>query len=300
MARFTEEILNGWRKPPSDTEEAKLTNAENRIRQAIAKSAELKALDITIFGQGSYANDTNVRLESDVDINVCCTSTFFTQYTKEGVTDKTFGYVSSDLTYDDYKEKVRKALVAEFGSVNVKVKNKCFSISENSTRVKADVVPTFELRRFDDAVEGHVIKGVKYISGKSEQIENYPLQHIANGKVKNANTQKRFKRVVRIFKKVRYKMIDDGIRVSSHITSFLLECLVWNVPDYVFNNNENWTKRVKDAIIYIYGQTENEVKCKEWGEVSELLYLFRGNRKWTVKDVNDYMIQMWSYMGFNE
>ena len=300
MAKFSEETLNGWRKPPSDTEEGKLTNAESRIRQAITKSEELKAYDITVFGQGSYANDTNVRLESDVDINVCCTSAFYTKYIKEGVTDKTFGYVSSDQTYGDFKEKVRKALVAEFGRDNVKVKNKCFSITENSTRVKADVVPTFELRRFDDAVESHVIKGVKFISDKGEEVINYPLQHIENGKQKNAATQKRFKRVVRIFKKVRYKMIEDGVQVSTHITSFLLECLVWNVPNYVFNDNDNWTKRVKDAIIYIYGQTENEDKCKEWGEVSELLYLFRDNRKWTVKDVNDYMVQMWNYMGFNE
>ena len=300
MAKFSEETLNGWRKPPSDSEETKLTNAENRIRQAIAKSDDLKAFEISVFGQGSYANDTNVRLESDVDINVCCTSTFFAQYNKGGVTDQTFGYVSSSQTYDDFKEKVRKALVAEFGSANVRVKNKCFSISENTTRVKADVVPTFELRRFDDAIEGHVIKGVKYYSGKGEEVINYPLQHIANGKQKNTATQKRYKRVVRIFKKVRYKMIDDGIQVSSHITSFLLECMVWNVPDSVFNLNDNWTKRVKDAIIYIYGQTKNEDDCREWGEVSELLYLFRGSRKWTVKDVNEYMVQMWNYMGFNE
>ena len=299
MAKFSEDTLNGWRKPPSDTEEGKLTNAESRIRQAISKSEDLKDYSISVFGQGSYANDTNVRLESDVDINVCCISTFFTEYVAEGVTDKTFGFVSSSQTYDDFKEKVRKALVAEFGSSNVKVKNKCFSIAENSTRVKADVVPTFELRRFDDAVEAHVIKGVKYFSGKGDVVINYPLQHIENGKRKNAATQKRFKRVVRIFKKVRYKMIEDGIQVSSHITSFLLECLVWNVPDYIFNDNDNWTKRVKDAIIYIYGQTADEDKCKEWGEVSELLYLFRSNRKWSSKDVNDYMVQMWNYMEFN-
>lgn len=42
MAKFSEETLNGWRKPPSDTEEGKLTNAESRIRQAITKSEELK------------------------------------------------------------------------------------------------------------------------------------------------------------------------------------------------------------------------------------------------------------------
>lgn len=300
MARFTEDSLNTWRKPPSDTEESRLQNTESRIRQAIAKSDELKEYEIDVFGQGSYANDTNVKLESDVDINVCSTAYFFTEYNGEGLSDKTFGYTSGEHKFDDYKEKVRKALVAEFGSANVKVKNKCFSVVENSTRVKADVVPTYELRRHDYSTYSHVIKGVRYFANDGTRVTNFPKQHIENGKAKNVTTQRRFKRVVRIFKKIRYKMLDDGIQVSSHITSFLLECLVWNVPNYVFNNNDNWTKRVKDAIIYIYGQTESEDKCKEWGEVSELLYLFKGNRNWTVKDVNDYMVQMWNYMGFNE
>lgn len=300
MAKFSEETLNGWCKPPSNTEEQRLEKTVRRIREAIQKSEELKEYDIEVFGQGSYANDTNVRLESDVDINVCCTAFFFTEYVTKDVSDETFGYVNSKHPYSDFKDKVKNALIAEFGVENVKVKNKCFSVVENMNRVKADVVPTFQLRRFDDAVEYHAIKGVCFYSSKNEKVTNYPKQHIENGKQKNANTQRRFKRTVRIFKKVRYKMIEDGIIVSTNITSFLLECLVWNVPDHIFNDNDTWTKRVKDAIFHIYGQTQDAESCKEWGEVSELLYLFHSNRKWSAKDVNEYMIQMWNYMGFNE
>lgn len=300
MARYTEDQLNNWRKPPSNSEEQRLETTERRIREAIQKSDELKEYDVEVFGQGSYANDTNVKLESDVDINVCSTAYFFTSYNADGISDKTFGYESGNYSYSDFKEKVRKALVAEFGSNNVKEKNKCFTVVENSNRVKADVVPTFELRRHDDATSSHVIKGVRYYAKDWTEVTNYPKQHIDNGKRKNAKTQKRFKRVVRIFKKVRYKMIDEGIQVNPNITSFLLECLVWNVPDYVFNVYDTWTDRVKESIRHIYQKTKNEESCKEWGEVSELLYLFKGNRKWSVSDVNAYMVQMWNYMGFNE
>lgn len=298
MARYTEEQLNGWRKPPSDSEEVRLETTERRIREAIQKSEELREYGIEVFGQGSYANDTNVRLESDVDINVCCTSYFFTDYVAQNVNDKTFGYVSGNHAYDDYKEKVRKALVNEFGRDNVKVKNKCFSVVENTNRVKADVVPTYELRRHDNDNPSDVIIGVRYYANNGREVTNYPKQHFANGKAKNAITQKRYKRLVRIFKKIRYKMIEDGEQVNSNITSFLLECLIWNVPNNIFNDNDTWTKRVKDAIIYLYHHTNTDDECKEWGEVSELLYLFRGNRKWSREDVHNYMQQMWTYMGF--
>ena len=300
MARFSEDTLNGWRKPPSNSEEQRLETTERRIREAINKSVELKEYEIDVFGQGSYANDTNVKLESDVDINVCSTAYFFTEYNADGISDKTFGYVSGNHYYDDFKSKVRKALVAEFGEANVKDKNKCFTVVENSNRVKADVVPTYQLRRYDKATSVKVIEGVRYYAQDGKQITNYPKQHIDNGIWKNSYTQKRFKRLVRIFKKIRYKMIDEGIQVNSHITSFLLESLVWNVPNEVFNNYNTWTDRFKEAIIYIYNNTKTDDQCKEWGEVSELLYLFTSERKWTRADVNNFMVQMWNYLEFNK
>src|SRR5690606_35242795 len=129
-------------------------------------------------------------------------------------------------------------------------------------------------------------------------IINFPLQHIENGKRKNARTQKRFKRLTRIYRRIRYKMKDDNIAISDNITSYLLECLVWNVPDHIFNNYTSWTERLKQSIIFLYNATDNEEKCKEWGDVSDLLYLFRGTHKWTVKDVNTYLLQMWQYLQF--
>ena len=93
-------------------------------------------------------------------------------------------------------------------------------------------------------------------------------------------------------------MIDDGVQVSDNITSFLLECLVWNVPKDVFNDNDTWTERLKQSITYLYGNTRDDTSCKKWGEVSELLYLFHSVRKWTRADVNEFLFQVWNYLEF--
>ncbi len=144
-------------------------------------------------------------------------------------------------------------------------------IKESSTRVETDVVPTFDYR--DYFASGGFVEGAKFISDNGKQVVNYPLQHIENGKSKNRLTQKRFKRLTRIYRRIRYIMLDDGVDVSDNITSFLLECLVWNVPDRIFNENYSWTDRLKQSIVYLYEQTNDYEKCKEWGEVSEILYL---------------------------
>jgi hypothetical protein len=93
-------------------------------------------------------------------------------------------------------------------------------------------------------------------------------------------------------------MIEDGILVSDNITSFLLECLVWNVPNEVINNDDGWTERLRGSITYLYQNTKNHDTCKDWGEVSERLYLFHPSRKWTQQEVNEFLLQMWAYLEF--
>lgn len=297
MPRFTEEQLNNFRYPPSDTEEQKLTNSEYQVKEAIKKSEKLKNKSIKVFGQGSYANDTNVKNNSDIDINVRLDDTVFVDV-PNGISKNDFGYSDSTYKFSEYRKDIYDALVDYFGKDYIFDKNKCITVLANSTRVETDVVPTFRLDRYDNEKKASKSEGVRFIAKDFSTITNYPLQHIENGKLKNTDTQKRFKRLTRIFRRLRYKMIDDNVDVSENITSFLLECLVWNVPNRIFNDYDTWTDRLKQSIIYIYNATkEGQEICEEWGEVSELLYLFRA-RKWSIKDVNQFMIEMWNYLQF--
>ena len=61
MAKYSEQQLTNWTKPPSDTEQTKLENSERMVRDAISSDEKLKKKSTETFGQGSYANNTNVR-----------------------------------------------------------------------------------------------------------------------------------------------------------------------------------------------------------------------------------------------
>jgi nuclear transport factor 2 (NTF2) superfamily protein len=294
MAKYNEDTLNGWRKPPSNTEETKLSNVERMIREAIAENEVLKPMNIDIYGKGSYANDTNVRLNSDIDICVCLSDTVFVQLPKDKKQED-LGYSDSSYKFADFKDTIEKALIDKFGTTEVTRNDKCITIKENSNRVEADVVPSFEYHRHDDNGSKHI--GTKLLSDEGYPIINYPKQHIDNAKKKNSETLKRYKRLTRIVKRIRYKMIDDGELVSDNISSFLLECLVWNIPDRVLLDYDTWTDRLKESLRYLYHNTKEDKDCKEWGEVSELLYLFV-SRKWDRKTVNNFILQMWTYLEF--
>lgn len=295
MAKFTEEQLNNFRYPPSYTEETKLSNAESQIRDALKESIPLRTKNYKVFGQGSYANDTNVKNNSNVDINVRLDDTVFVDL-PEGKTFNDLGYSDTTYHYSDFRKDVLDALTSYFGDKYIRDNNKCITVLPNSSRVEIDVVPTCKYVRYDSLT--NIVEGVKFFAKDFTMVQNFPLQHIENGKVKNSNTQKRFKRLTRIYRRIRYKMIDDGIAVSDNITSFLLECLVWNVPDKIFNDYDTWTDRLRESIIYLYDKTESQEKCNAWGEVSELLYLFRDSRKWSTEDVRAFLVQMWQYLEF--
>ena len=295
MARYAEETLNNWRKPPSNSEADKLTNAERMLKDCINDDDTLKHMNIRIFGQGSYANDTNVRLNSDIDINVQYVDGFYYDL-PSGATASDFG-LNNPIPYSAhaFKNHVQNALFDKFES-DVKRKNKCIVIEGNSYRVGADVVPTWQYKRYSN--DKTFVEGICFFADSGEKVINFPIQHIENGKLKNSQTQRRFKRLTRIFKRIKAKMIEDGKSVNQNITSFLLECLVWNVPDWIFNGYDTWTDRLKKSIVFLYGNTEEEQDYKDWNEVSGLLPLFHSGRKWSRADVNAYLLNLWCYLEY--
>jgi hypothetical protein len=295
MSKFTEETLTRWTKPPSDTEKSKLENAERMVREAINQDEKLKSKSIEIFGQGSYANNTNVRVNSDIDINVQYTDGFYYDLAEGETVESSNIIPHNQYSYKEFKNDVEQALINKFGYSEVLREDKCINIKENSYRVKTDVVPTWEYRRYNNKTSYEL--GARFFTDNGNNITNYPKQHIQNGKNKNTQTARRFKRLTRLHRKLRYKMIEDNINISSNITSFLLECLIWNVPNNIFNDPDTWNNRLKQSIIYIYQKTNTKDGCSDWGEVSELLYLFVG-KKWSHSDVNNYMQQLWNYLEY--
>jgi predicted nucleotidyltransferase len=69
VARDWETWLRNSIGPASATEEADRDRTERRIRDAIMRDTRL-AGNVRVFVTGSYANNTNVRADSDVDIAV--------------------------------------------------------------------------------------------------------------------------------------------------------------------------------------------------------------------------------------
>lgn len=286
--------FNTWSKGPSNTEDEKCENAINMIKDAIKNSDNLKSRDIEIFLQGSYSNRVNVKQNSDVDIGIAYKSAFFADY-PEGTTRETFDNVTSDYTFDEFKNNIEQALVDKFGRDAVTRGNKAFDIKANTYRVEADVAPFLEHRRYRKS--GDYISGVQSFSDTGSKVINWPKQHYDNAVKKNSDTGRRYKRITRILKKLKDEMADNGVSEANGIPGFLCECLMWNVPNH-YLNQDNYYNDLKSSLAFLYDALGSE-SSNEWGEVSELKYLFGAHQKWSKEKAQKFILAAWNYVGFN-
>jgi len=252
----------------------------------------------------SYANNTNVRLDYDVDIAVECTEFYYHDQTgaaadvKKVAVEKKFSAYTGGYTRSDFKNDVEAALVSYYGRSAIKRGNMALRVREKKTTLPADVVPCFEYHYIYDVdwmgnLQYH--KGTRIYPDTGSHIHNWPDQQYARGVAKNEATGRRFKRMVRALKRLENELVREGI--IGELPSFLMECLVYNVPNEKFNQS-SYKADMRSVLATIFNSTMELAKCKEWLEVNERKYLFHATQPWTYQQAHNLADRAWNLMGF--
>lgn len=288
---ITEQQLQNWARPLTDTENAKCVATVASIRKILEDHFGSK---VEVFLQGSYKNKTNVRQDSDVDIVVCYKDAFFPEISNLTPQDKALHksiYSDSSYTFIQFKNEVENLLKSKFPGY-VERKNKCIRINANTYRVNADVIPCFVFKRFKTATTVEA-EGIKLLSDSGDDIRSFPKQHHENGVQKHSDTNEMYKKVVRMIKNCRNHMIDSGQLATDAMPSFFVECLVWNISHHHFNKN-NHKDAVNAVIVEIWNDMGNTTKANEYAEVSDLMWLFKGQTKRTHNQAKDFVAKVYA------
>ena len=180
-------------------------------------------MDHRVYLQGSYANSTNIRGDSDVDVVVETRNVFYhnvplRQRQLYGLTE------SGSYTWMQFRTEVRLALLNYYGANKVADGNKSIKVYGNAHRLNADVVPCSAYRQYQNH---HYTQGITFWTGNGVQIVNFPGHHRNNGARKNDACHMRYKPNVRVLKNARNS-------TGSAFPSYFLECLMYNAPDHCF------------------------------------------------------------------
>ncbi len=172
-------------------------------------SKKLEEYEPIIYLQGSYSNSTNVRDNSDIDIVLEFSSNYDPKHLKNDVLNIIQNTSGFQFTT---------------GSKTIKfngIKNRY---------VPADIVPCTSVKNDPLCIR-------LYDSSSNRYITNYPKLHIQNGKSKSRDTDGNFKKAVRIMKNAKNYL--ESIEIPTPVSSYVIECALYNVPNELFLGNES-------------------------------------------------------------
>lgn len=209
-------------------------------------------LEFTIFLQGSYGNGTCVRQDSDVDIVMICESTFIGKF-PEGKSGEDYYFIASDFNILEFKEEFYKFIKTSNFEYKVENHSKCiFFEGNNSSRKDMDIVTSLRYRDYSKDYfnnRDNFVGGSLIVMDNGKEIINYPEQSRINSTVKNKATKYYYKKVVRILKKIKNDMIENAVEGANMVSSYGLECMIYNVPNSIFNSECSSLKKMTYNVV---------------------------------------------------
>lgn len=293
-----EDKLAGYKNPSSDNEKDKQGRAKRMVQDAVKGWSGFERITYRILPKGSYANNTNVKADSDVDIAVIHDGFHYFDDSELPPNRKIKRSPVTSFHYDgaDFRSELEKALRAKFRSQCDTSGKTAITVRETSSRVSIDVVPSFQYRKyyFDSLFGVQYHEGTKTRRANGTWVVNYPEQQLKNGRKKNRRTKGRYKHQVRILKRIENELVKAG-KIGT-LPSYFMECLVYNVPDGKLNpllTTAPLTSGLKAVLSHICTATESGSSAS-WNEPNDIKKLFGDEQSWSVQDARDLAIKTWN------
>jgi hypothetical protein len=259
---ISESQLDTWSKQGS-VAQSKATYAT--VRNVLEhEDAPYAGRDYATFLQGSYANDTNIYADSDVDIVICLNSSFYSDVEALEEADRKARdayYGPADYSYNEFKADVIGQLKKGFGA-SVTPGKKAIFIMGNGSRRDADVLPAALHRRyfrFKSGTDLSYAEGICFWLPDGTKIINYPKQHSANCTLKHQTTAHWFKPAVRIIKNMRNAMVGKSLIPDGLAPSYFLEGMLYNVPTAHFGTS--YQKTIAECLNWLRACDRAKLVC---------------------------------------
>lgn len=275
------------------TNQGSVTNSASThtvLRNALAAHNWSSLLKSTDYLQGSYANTTNIRGESDVDIVVECTSIFYNNLTPDE--KLRLGLTPGSHSFADFRNEVIAALTAYYGAkyVDTSGANSIKVLpSDTNNRLYADVIVCASYKRYSSLQV--IAEGITFWNRENNiQITNYPKLHKANGAAKNGNTGN-YKQAVRLFKNARRYMIEGDETLKKKFSSYFVECLLYNVPNPYFYGS-TWQQIFLNILGYLTEVFEKDAVDKFETQSGQHILIGNHPVQWSKPNAQEFVTRL--------
>ena len=291
------DLLSRWIKPSSEDEQVQQDRAQRMVTDAMKGHDTLKTASLYVYAKGSYANNTNVRRDSDVDIVVECQACQYFDHMPGQAPASSLGTpYTGEWTPAKLRSEVTTALTSAFSASSVDTTGKvALAVAAVvGSRPSIDIVPSFDYFLYNDPAQTSSRRGSCVFPTSGSKIVNWPDQQLANGRAKNQRTGSRYKYFVRALKNAENAGVKAGAMKAK--PSYLMECLVWNVADSTLQSG-NLSQGFRATLVELW-QGLDKMGYDEWTEPNNIKYLFNSDQKWSVDEAKELVLGTWRYLEY--
>ncbi len=292
-------LLSAWIKPSSENEQVQQDRAERMVAAAISGHSAFDGFrgSIKVYAKGSYANNTNVRRDSDVDIVVenrdCCYFDYVGNFVHPTGAGTPY---TGPWDPGTWRTEVVKALRACFGDEVDASGSVAIVIPERTgSRPSIDVVPCFEYHAYFTPDRSSMEAGTKVFKKTGGSVVNWPKQQLDNGRAKNTATGQRYKNYARALKNAENHLAKTG--TIQALPSYLMECLAWNVPNHVLTSG-TLDGGFQASLVWLWDHLGDQYVYEDWLEPNRRKYLFWSEQKWTRDDAQRLVLATWQMLDY--
>lgn len=297
-----ERKLEGYKDPASDGEQDRQARAERMVKAAVNGWQGLVDTTVNFIVKGSYANNTNVKSDSDVDIAAIYRGMHYFNDAALLPQHKIIRVPISVKHYPglQFRQHIEQAAIRHFGAAACDVTgNTAVTVAENGGRVSADLVPSFLHHTYYYDANGNIRSHEGTITFRKDgsTVINYPNQQLNNGVAKNIATGYRYKQLVRILKRLENELVATG--KIKELPSYFMECLVHAVPnDWIGSKSANpLTDDLKSVLGHIvYHTSDANGQSHTWTEPNGIKPLFHASQPWTKQDATNLAALAWGHL----
>lgn len=273
--------ITAWTKPSSPSEEIRQERAVRMVQDALSSTGHLDGAKYKVYAKGSYRNNTNVRADSDVDIAVELTECVYYESVDGAREIYRPTRYSGGWTPSTWRAAIGLALIEGLGSGVDTSGRVAIQIDEvPGSRPNTDVVPSFSFLKYTDEYYLESIRGAcVFPSDGGQKIVNWPEQQLQNGIALNNDTNRRYKRLVRILKRAENELVkQDKI---DPLPSYFMECLVYNGSPEAMKA-DSLDSAVPATYLSVFQRLRDAPE--RMVEPNEIKPLFGGGNKWSPKE----------------
>ncbi len=271
------------------------------IARSVCDALEASGLADTckVLPYGSQYFDSAISVNTPLDIYVLDTKNF--AYDVQSTVDtSTLDLPKEQTDYKKFRDIVYKDMRNHFHKNNVSIIGNTIYIKKENYKVH--VKPALLYHAYTNVINKNGEQVVSFIEGVTMPKKDgspliyYPFHEEKNYNSTNIKTDYRFNSIVRVFKHLSDWMSrKEGY--STMIHSFLITCLLYNVPNVVIKRMSGYDDAIVEIVDYLYDILTTDL-YKDMYEINDIKLLFSSKQTWTRESALDFILKSKKYIKY--